>query len=63
MRLKDVQEFGKKFNVVVEKQDYRDGDDRYAYSLYSNNLFIEAPARDLNECMQIIMEEFPNGQG
>ena len=37
MRLKDVQEFGKKFNVVVEKQDYRDGDDRYAYSLYSNN--------------------------
>ena len=51
MRLKDVQKFGRQFNVVVEKQDYRDGDDRYAYSLYSNNLFIEAPARDLNEWM------------
>ena len=61
MRLKDVQEFGKKFNVVVEKQDYRDGDVRYSYSLYSNNLFVEAPARDLNECMQIITEEFSNG--
>ena len=61
MRLKDVQEFGKQFNVVVEKQDYRDGDDRYAYSLSSNSLFIEAPARNLNECMQIITEEFSNG--
>ena len=61
MRLKDVQEFGKQFNVVVEKQDYRDGDDRHAYSLYSNSLFIEAPARNLNECMQIITEEFSNG--
>ena len=61
MRLKDVQEFGKKFNVVVEKQDYRDGDVRYSYSLYSNNLFVEAPAWNLNECVQIIMEEFSNG--
>ena len=61
MRLKDVQEFGNQFNVVVEKQDYRDGDERYNYVLYSNNLFIEAPARDLNECMQIITEEFSNG--
>ena len=61
MRLKDVQEFGNQFNVVVEKQDYRDGDERYSYSLYSNSLFIEAPARNLNECMQIITEEFSNG--
>ena len=61
MRLKDVQDFGMQFNVVVEKQDYRDGDERYSYSLYSNNLFVEAPARDLNECMQIITEEFSNG--
>ena len=61
MRLKDVQEFGKKFNVVVEKQDYRDGDVSYSYSLYSNNQIVEAPARNLNECVQIIVEEFSNG--
>jgi hypothetical protein len=60
MKFKDVQEFGKQFNVVVERQDYRDGDNRYAYSLYSNDLSIEAPARNLNECMQIIVEEFSN---
>ena len=62
MKFKEVRELGRQFNVVVDKQDYRDGDVRYSYSLYSNSLFVEAPARNLNECVQIITEEFSDGK-